>query len=229
MTVNDTVSRAAFEERVRSVLEEHYHHRHPFHRRMHEGHLTDEELRDWVANRYYYQAQMPVKDAIILSRLPTRSARRTWVGRILDQDGSDGDEGGLEQWLRLADAVNLQRHEVESGARVAPGVRFAVDAYVHFCSVRPWQDAVAASLTQLFVPDLMHVRSEALTRHYGLTADSLVYFNRHSGVATRESEQAINLLLKELRTREEHDQALDAVRFKCDVLNALLDAVQAIR
>jgi len=229
MTVDETLSRSAFEDRVRGVLEERYHHRHPFHRRMHEGALAREELRDWVANRYYYQAQIPVKDAIVVSRLPTRAARRTWVSRILDQDGSGHDEGGLEQWLRLAEAVGLRRDEVGSGARLTPGVRFAVDAYVHFCSVRPWQEAVAASLTQLFVPDLMRVRNDALTRHYGLTAEDLAYFSRHSDVAARESEQAVTLLLAELRTREEQDRALDAVRFTCDVLNALLDAVEAIR
>jgi pyrroloquinoline-quinone synthase len=128
MTVDETRSQSAFEDRLRGVLEERYHHRHPFHRRMHQGRLAREELQDWVANRYHYQAQMPVKDAIVLSRLPTRAARRAWVGRILDQDGSDGDEGGLEQWLRLADAVGLQRDEVESGARVVSGVRFAVDS-----------------------------------------------------------------------------------------------------
>jgi pyrroloquinoline quinone (PQQ) biosynthesis protein C len=55
------------------------------------------------------------------------------------------------------------------------------------------------------------------------------YFSRHSDVAVRESEQAVKLLLAELRTREEQDRALDSVRFKCDVLNALLDAVAAIR
>ncbi|MBW0009562.1 MAG: pyrroloquinoline-quinone synthase PqqC [Pseudonocardiales bacterium] len=214
---------------MRGVLEERYHHRHPFHRRMHEGSLAREELQDWVANRYHYQAQMPVKDAIILSRLPTRAARRVWIGRIVDQDGSGGDEGGLEQWLRLADAVGLRREDVESGTQVVPGVRLAVDAYLRFCSVRPWPEAVAASLTQLFVPDLMRVRSEALARHYGLTAEGLTYFSRHSDVAARESEQAITLLLTELRSREEQDRALDAVRFKCDVLNALLDAVEAIR
>ncbi|MGB6163492.1 MAG: hypothetical protein WBF75_13170, partial [Pseudonocardiaceae bacterium] len=135
----------------------------------------------------------------------------------------------LEQWLRMADAVGLRRDEVDSGARLAPGVRFAVDAYVRFCSVRPWQEAVAASLTQLFVPELMRVRSDALARHYGLTADDLAYFSRHSDVAARESEQALTLLLAELRTHEAQHRALDAVSFKCDVLNALLDAVEAIR
>lgn len=229
MTVDETLSRSVFEERVRGVLEERYHHKHPFHRRMHEGALARERLQDWVANRYYYQAQMPVKDAIVMSRLPTRAARRIWVGRIVDQDGSADDEGGLERWLRLSDAVGLQRDAVVSGARLAPGVRFAVDSYVHFCSVRPWQEAVAASPTQLFVPELMRVRSDALARHHGLTADDLAYFSRHSDVAARESEQAVTLLLAELRTREEQDRALDAVRFKCDVLNALLDAVAAIR
>ncbi len=227
--MNETWSRAEFEDRVRGVLEERYHHRHPFHRRMHEGTLTREELQDWVANRYQYQARMPAKDAVILARLPTREARRAWIGRVVDQDGSAGDEGGLELWLQLADAVGLQRAAVEDGSLVVPGVRFAVDAYVGYCATRSWQEAVAASLTQLFVPELMQVRSEALARHYGLTESGLAYFTRHSTVAARESGQALALLLTELRSREAQERALDAVRFKCDVLNALLDAVEAVR
>jgi pyrroloquinoline-quinone synthase len=229
MNIIETQSRSTFQDRVHAVLAESYHHQHPFHQRMHEGGLSREELQDWVANRYYYQSQMPVKDAVILSRLPTRAARRSWIGRIVDQDGAAGYAGGLEEWLRLAEEVGLARVDVESGSRLVPGAHFAVEAYLRFCSVRPWQEAVAASLTQLYVPDLMRTRSEALARHYGLTAGALAYFNRHSDVSVQESQEALELLSSGLHSREEEERALEAVRFKCSVLNALLDAVDAIR
>jgi len=222
-------SRDEFEAKVREVLDARYHHSHPFHQRMHRGELTGEELQDWVANRFCYQQGVVVKDAILLARLPSRRERRVWVGRLIDQDGSGADEGGLEQWLRLAEAVGLSREETEGGSRVVPGVRFAVDAYKHFCAERTWQEGVAASLTQLFVPDLMRTRMEALARYQGIAAEDMAYFARHAGVAATESDQAMELLLAATASREDQERAIDAVAFKCDVLTSLLDAIDAIR
>jgi len=39
-----------------------------------------------------------------------------------------------------------------------PGVRFAVDAYVNFARQQPWQEAVCASLTELFAPQIHRQR-----------------------------------------------------------------------
>ena len=222
-------SRDEFEAKVREVLEARYHHRHPFHQRMHSGELTREELQDWVANRYCYQQGVVIKDAIVLSKLPSRAERQMWIGRLIDQDGSDADEGGLEQWLRLAEATGLTREETESGSRVVPGVRFAVDAYIHYCAERTWQEGVAASLTQLFVPDLMQTRMDALTRHHGIPPEDMAYFSRHAKVAATESGQALELLAAATASREDQDRGIAAVIFKCDVLSTLLDAIDAIR
>lgn len=227
--MNQPDNQDQFLAQVREVLEAHYHHRHEFHLRMHAGKLSRDEVRDWVRNRYCYQARMPIKDSIILSKLPSREARRAWVGRIVDQDGGPGDEGGLEAWLRLAKGVGLSREETVDESRAEPGVRFAVDAYVNFCRERTWQEGVAASLTQLFVPDLLKTRMEAFRTHYGVRDEDMAYFERHGNVAARESQQAIDLLVSALRSREDQQAALAAVRFKCDVLNALLDTIDAIR
>src|SRR6267143_667239 len=58
--------------RLRGVLERRYHHLHPFNQRMHRGELSRDELRLWVANRFYYQISIPIKDALILSSCPER-------------------------------------------------------------------------------------------------------------------------------------------------------------
>ena len=218
-----------FEGKVRALLESRYHHRHPFHVAMHEGKLSREKVQDWVANRFCYQQGVVVKDAILLSKLPSREERRIWIRRVVDQDGSEGDEGGLEDWLRLAAGVGLSREETLDGSRVVPGVRFAVDAYIRFCAERPWPEGVAASLTQLAVPELMQTRMNAFLHQYGIAAEDMAYFSRHAKVAARESDQALQLVLGAIRSREDEERAIEAVGFKCDVLNALLDAVDAIR
>src|SRR5919198_2005258 len=141
-----------------------YHDQHPFHIAMNDGRLSRRQIQGWVANRFYYQASIPRKDAAILSNCPDLRVRRRWVRRILDHDGTAGGEGGVEAWLRLGEAVGLTREEMRDERHLVPGVRFAVDAYVTFARTRPWVEAVASSLTELFAPDLMTERLAAFER-----------------------------------------------------------------
>ena len=145
-----------FEERLRAMGGR-YHIHHPFQVMMHRGQLPQHQIQGWVANRYYYQINIPIKDAAILANCPEREVRRHWVQRILDHDGCQGDEGGIEAWIRLGEAVGLARADTVSQRLVLPGVRFAVDAYVNFARQRPWQEAAAASLTELFAPGIHQI------------------------------------------------------------------------
>ena len=120
--------REEFIARLRAVGQVKYHDKHPFHVRMQRGGLTENELRGWILNRFYYQKNIPVKDALVLSKLPTREHRRAWLQRITDHDGRQGDEGGIEAWLRLGEAAGLSREEMLDDQHFLPGVRFAVDA-----------------------------------------------------------------------------------------------------
>jgi pyrroloquinoline-quinone synthase len=214
-------------ERLRAVGEARYHDRHPFHQRMHQGLLSPDQLRAWIENRFHYQRQIPVKDALILARLPGREERRVWVGRILYHDGTRAGEGGLEAWLRLGEAAGIARSRLEAGDRVLPGVRAAVDGYVEFCATRPWPEAVASSLTELFAPTLMASRVAAIERHYPwLEPAGLRYFRDRVDAAPREAEQALDLVVRAATTREAQERAVAALDFKCGVLWALLDAVE---
>src|SRR5438270_11714039 len=178
-----------FTQQLRQVGREHYHDRHPFHRLMNEGRLDAEQIRLWVANRFYYQKKIPIKDALLLARCPVREVRRRWVQRILDHDGTDTDPGGIEKWLRLAEAVGLDRRDLEQGRLLLPGVRFAVDAYVSFVASRPWTEGVAASLTELFAPALMTRRLAAFEQHYAwIDPAALAYFRSRPPLASRDSE-----------------------------------------
>jgi pyrroloquinoline-quinone synthase len=203
-----------------------YHDQHPFHVRMNAGRLSRREIQGWVANRYYYQECIPLKDAAILSNCPDREVRRRWISRILDHDGTTGVEGGIEAWLRLGEAVGLTLEEVCDHRHLVPGVRFAVDAYVTFARTRPWVEAVAASLTELFAPDLMAERLAAFERCYPwIDPDGLAYFRARLDQAPRDSEHALEVVIEHCRTPEERERALAALSFKCDVLWSMLDAV----
>lgn len=220
-------SRDEFVRRLRSVLERRYHHLHPFNQRMHQGVLSRDELQRWVANRFYYQVNIPIKDALILSNCPEPDVRRKWIQRIIDHDGREGEEGGIEAWLRLGEAMGVSRDELLSHRRLLPGVRFAVDAYVTFCRTRPWLEAVAASLTELFAPLIVKERLAAILGHYQWVApDGLAYFRNRLTQAPRDAEHALGLVTERLRARVEQERAVAALEFKCDVLWCLLDAVE---
>lgn len=215
-----------FVRRLRAVGEQKYHDKHPFHLRMHRGELNERQVRNWILNRFYYQKNIPVKDALILAKLPSRDDRRKWLQRIIDHDGREGAEGGIEAWLRLGEAAGLERSEMLDDRRVLPGARFAVDAYVNFCRLRPWLEAVAASLTELFAPDLVSRRIQVFEKHYAWVQPwGLEYFRRRLGQAPRDANHGLELVLTRARDRDDQEKAVAALSFKCDVLWSLLDAI----
>lgn len=202
-----------------------YHNAHPVHRLMHAGELDQRQLQEWVRNRYYYQSRIPIKDALILAKSEDPAFRRTWIRRIHDQDGESAGSGGLENWLRLAEGVGLDRAAVARCEGVLPAVRFACDAYVDLVQQRSLLEAVASSLTEFFAPDLMSARIEAWTRHYPwVSAASLAYFRSRVPRARQDSQEAIRFVLEHATTYELQQRAVAALIRKTEVLWALLDA-----
>ena len=215
-----------FEQRLRAK-EKCYHIFHPFHIAMNSGQCTREQIQGWVINRFYYQIMIPVKDGAVLSNMPDRDHRRLWIQRILDHDGFEGDEGGIEAWLALAEAVGLSREEVLSLEHVVPGVRFAVDAYVNFARRAPWQEAVCSSLTELFAPTIHQKRLDSWPEHYPwIDASGYQYFRKRLSEARRDVEHGLRVTLEHFKTREQQEHALSILQFKLDVLWTMLDAIQ---
>jgi pyrroloquinoline-quinone synthase len=194
---------------------------------MDAGELTREELRRWVANRFYYQKSIPLKDAAILSNCPEVPVRREWIQRIVDHDGANEGTGGIDSWVRLGEALGVSREELESERSVLPGVRYAVDAYVNFARQRPWIEAVASSLTELFGPAAIRVRLDALERHYAwIDPAGLEYFRTRLVKAPRDARYALEIVVERCRTREQQEAAVAALRFKTEMLWAQLDAIE---
>jgi pyrroloquinoline-quinone synthase len=219
-------SREQFLARLKEVGKHSYHHLHPFHVRMNAGELDKNGIQLWVANRFYYQKNIPLKDAAILANCPLREVRQKWIKRIIDHDGTTGQEGGIEKWIRLGIACGLSSEAMMDERYVRPGVRFAVDAYVNFARTQPWPIAIASSLTELFAPDLMAKRLDAFQNHYSwIASDGLDYFRTRLVQAREDSEFALDVTLKYCADRKMQEGAISALRFKCDILWSMLDAL----
>ncbi len=216
------------EARLRRVGDERYHHRHPFNLRMHAGTLRPDEIRCWVRNRYYYQTRIPIKDSRILTKSDDTPFRREWIQRIQDHDGTGAREGGLELWLRLGEAVGLEREEVERQDRILPGVRRACDAYVEFVESHDLLESVASSLTERFAGDIMKVRIAAFEQHYPwVRKEGLDYFKSRTTQAPRDAAFGLQFVLAEASSEEEQKRCVTALERKCEILWDLLDAVEA--
>ncbi len=208
-----------------------YYANHPFHELMHEGRLTPRQLQGWVANRLVYQRAIPRKDAAIISNCPDPGVRREWMQRIIDHDGTratdpKGTPGGIEMWIRLGVALGVPREEMEDERHVLPGVRFAAEAYVTFCKTKPWIEAIASSLTELFAPDLMRKRIAAFPEHYPwIRPDALDYFRSRLVQAPRDSQQGLRLVQQYCTTTETQRRAFEALAFKLEMLWVMIDTI----
>ncbi|HET7752205.1 MAG TPA: pyrroloquinoline-quinone synthase PqqC [Terriglobales bacterium] len=211
--------------RLHKIGEERYHHRHPFHLLMHEGKLTRGQLQAWALNRYYYQSRIPIKDALILARSEDPEFRRAWRKRILDHDGEEGRIGGIEKWVKLAEATGLERGSVKCAAEVLPATKYAVDAYLRLVSECSFLEAVASSLTELFSGTLIALRMDALRNHYPWLSGGLDYFQARLSQAPADAGFALDWVLRHSESREQQELACGALRAKCDILWAQLDAL----
>lgn len=225
MTETQAWSRAEFEAKLREQGSA-YHIHHPVNRALNEGRATREQVQLWVANRWYYQISIPIKDAAIMANCPDREWRRRWISRILDHDGHGDDAGGIEAWARLADAVGIARADLQDQHLILPGVRFAVDAYVNFARRAPWQEAMTSSLTEMFAPTIQKERLAGWPTYYPWIKDEgLNYFRNRVVQAPRDVEQALALTLEYFDTRAAQERAVDILRFKLDVLWQMNDAL----
>jgi pyrroloquinoline-quinone synthase len=211
---------------LREVGEQRYHHKHPFHLLMHEGKLSRGQLQAWALNRYYYQSVIPTKDAVIVSRSDDPEFRRAWRKRIVDHDGdSHSKDGGITRWLKLAEATGLDAERVAGKGEILPATRYAVNEYLNLVRTRPLLEAVASSLTELFSRELITLRMDRLRQHYPWLAGGLDYFEARLEQAPEDAAFAIRYVYENARSRGEQEKAIQALRDKCDILWAQLDAL----
>jgi pyrroloquinoline-quinone synthase len=225
--VSALLSPEGLEQALRAIGAARYHDKHPFHRRLHSGGCSKAQVQAWALNRYCYQAHIPQKDATILARIEDPALRRAWRQRLVDHDGNREGEGGIARWLALTDALGLDRAEVASMRSVLPGTRFAVGAYVHFVRDRSLLQAIASSLTELFSPQVIQDRVQGMLANYDfVTRDTLAYFTARPEQARRDVDVALAYVKEHGRTPEAQACVLAALEFKCDVLWAMLDALE---
>ncbi len=123
------------------------------------------------------------------------------------------------------EATGFTREEAIRGEGILPATRYAVQVYVDFVSSRTFLEAVASSLTELFSGKLIALRIDGLRKHYPWLSGGLDYFTGRLTQAPEDADFALAWVVEHARTRQEQDKAHDALRAKCDILWAQLDAL----
>lgn len=214
-----------FEAKLREK-EKYYHINHEYHILMNSGKLDKPAIQGWVANRFYYQEAIPVKDAAIMSNCWERDVRRHWIQRVIDHDGTEGEDGGIEAWLQLGEAVGLSREDLWSHKYLLPGVKFAIDAYINFARQQPWEIAASSSLTELFAPKIHQARLDNWPEHYPwIDMKGYNYFRKRLSEARRDVQHGLDITLHYYKTREQQERMLDVLQFKLDILWTMLDCM----
>jgi len=220
------LSPAKLEETLRAVGDERYHIHHPFHKLMNAGDLTKGQMQAWALNRYCYQAIIPRKDAVVISKSDDPAFRREWRKRIIDHDGDDDSEGGVARWLQLAASLGLDPEVVKTKKLALPATRFAVNSYLDVVTNSPLLVAVASSLTEMFSPVAIGERVPAMLARYDyITEDTLAYFKPRLHQAPRDAEFALDYVKQGADTPEKQQSVVDVLITKCDILWAQLDAL----
>jgi pyrroloquinoline-quinone synthase len=150
--------------------------------------------------------------------------------KYIDEEGQDVTGGQLgphyEMWLKISEALGIQRDVMQSFADVLPVYRYTVDAVFTFAKNQSWLEGVAATyategrMWKRYTPKQEHNEDgllgegEALMRHYGLTKDALIFYHVHSDANDEHGDINEAILKKYCVTAEAQEKALGAARFR---------------
>ncbi len=183
------LTREEFIAALTQLGKERYHSLHPFHKLLHSGKLSFEQVQAWALNRFYYQWSIPRKDLTLMARMNDVDIRVEWRSRVIDHEGDIDGQGGIKRYLQLCERLNLDIDYVKSCEGLLPASKFAVDAYVNFVGSRSLLEAVASSLTEIYAPAIHAERISGLSKHYEWADDyALAYFKKRIGQARKDVE-----------------------------------------
>ena len=223
---DDPLSREEFIEALVELGKQRYHSLHPFHKMLHNGKLSFEQVQAWALNRFYYQWSIPRKDLTLMARISDVNLRLEWRSRVIDHKGDIDGSGGISRYLQLCETLKLDLDYVKSCKGLLPGTRFAVDAYVSFVENKSLLEGIASSLTEIYAPAIHQERIAGLSKHYAWADDyALAYFKKRIRQARKDVEFGREWVINNAVTRSDQEAVLNAVKFKTEVLWAQLDAL----
>ena len=203
-----------------------YPNQHPWQQLFLEGKLSQDQLKVWAQNRYYFHAGIPAKDANVFCKLPNnKDAQGMWLEKLQEEMGDDEEQSHPEMFLDFCEGLGLGRDEVKNAEVFAP-IKIGVDAYRDMARVRPFQVGVGSSISEFLIPFKMTRMLKAFREHYSFIPDkALHFFEAHREADERHGNIMINLVETYGQTEEHKKLLLEGHLFKLDLHRVILDTI----
>ena len=203
-----------------------YPNEHPWQQLFLEGKLSQDQLKVWAQNRYYFHAGIPAKDANVFCKLPNnKDAQSLWLEKLQEEMGDDEEQSHPEMFLDFCEGLGLGRDEVKNAEVFAP-IKIGVDAYRDMARVRPFQVGVGSSISEFLIPFKMTRMLKAFREHYSFIPDkALHFFEAHREADERHGNIMINLVETYGQTEEHKKLLLEGHLFKLDLHRVILDTI----
>lgn len=211
---------------LKTEAKKRYPDKHPFNKLLYEGQLNKSQIHGWINNWFYYQTIIPLKNGAVISNCSLSDVRRIWISRILEYDGYSEVEGALQGWTKFAESTGLSKKDLYSD-NYLPGVKVAADSLLNYVKTHSWFEGISTSLSQIFLPAAIDKRVYALSKYYSdfIDPQGLTYFMALSAQARKDSQIALNILIKYSESYEMQLKAVDSVLFTEDVLWSMFDSI----
>jgi pyrroloquinoline-quinone synthase len=189
------------------------------------GKASKELLRGWAVNWFYFEKNVPKKDAAIISNCDIVSVRRLWVTKILEHDGFGHNRGAIEGWLKFAIGLGLTNHAVTE-ARYLDGVTSAVADYLSFVRSKSWVEGIATSIGMLFVPEFVVQRLVAFRRYYPwVEPNALDYFRELYSKARKDGRAAMQLVIRYADTPTLKADSIKAASVGSEIQDRIMQSI----
>jgi pyrroloquinoline-quinone synthase len=193
------------------------HANHPIMRSLADGSAPIDQLKRWIIEMYLRVDAGLQHFGVIYAKCPDAGARRGIFDNLMEEERGlfSGTDGHLVLLRRYADALGITEQE---WAHVAANLSLETRAMIWYeraiAYTQPWYawfSAVGIG-EEAQVPTYFDIVSQASRKHYGVTKnDDLQFWTVHITADAEHGEVTEKLLAKHLRTKEQQDEAKDAV------------------
>lgn len=198
---------------------------HPFYQSWSAGTLSMSALREY-GKQYYRQVEaFPTYVSAVHANCPLLPVRQQLLENLLEEER--GAENHPELWLRFAEALGVQRGEVEATAPL-PETTALVETFRTLTRERSYLAGVTALLAyEAQVPEVAVTKIDGLKRFYGITDQrGLAFFQVHVQADRYHAETGWQILREHLAP-EQTEEVLNSCDQALDALWGMLDGVHA--
>ena len=197
--------------------------KHPFYRHWSAGTLPLPVMQEYAKQYYHLEKNFPR----LLSRVHT-NCENPKVRQVLSENLHDeeyGEKNHRELWLRFAEALGLERNEVENGEAL-PETKATIRALMDACGTSTLSGIGALTAYESQIPAVAESKVAGLKKHYGIQeGPSTEFFTVHSVADVKHSNAWWEVIALEADSDEARGETIRGTKIGRDALWNFLDGV----